>query len=369
MAARPNAVIWLLSEDHIRCIALNFDHGILSLTIFGFYSDTSMAFPSQRSTETYEANNRVQDTAELGGLSSEATLIEDVLVPAQLLRATSNVGSPRDTTNHITSQTQSAVPYFNEGGFRSLSRRDTQIPGSIERSMTLPDSRRRPNTKKRPTRGQSHDETKRSGPKSGFSSSAIEHQDQPGPSRIRSYVQGSNDFLSVSRTALLNTSGQGTNASSIWSTSDPFSTRHNASPSEALGTYGHSCSPDTSNAGLNVGPSSDGQQPRRGTLQSVVDAFVPDIFHRRFTNSSYLRKSSIWQTYEKAKMQSIQLQRKRWVQLTFEYGFYATLILFTYFILVGVPLWSGAVYWLWWVIAHKFVIAGGFGVTVGTAFL
>jgi hypothetical protein len=212
-----------------------------------------MAISSQRSTETSEANDRVEDTAELGGLSSEAPLTQDVAVPAQLLRAT--------------------------------------------------------------------------------------------------------------------TSGPGTNASSIWSTSDPFSTNHNTSPSEALRTYGHSCSRDTFNAGLNVELSHDGQQPRRGTLQSVFNAVVPDVFHRRLTHASYLRKSSIWQTYEKAKMRSIQIQRSRWVQLTFEYGFYATLILFTYFILVGVPLWKGAVYWLWWVVAHKFVIAGGFSVTVGIAFL
>jgi hypothetical protein len=37
--------------------------------------------------------------------------------------------------------------------------------------------------------------------------------------------------------------------------------------------------------------------------------------------------------------------------------------------LIGVPLWNGAVWWLWWVVAHKFVIAGGFSITLGIALL
>jgi hypothetical protein len=53
----------------------------------------------------------------------------------------------------------------------------------------------------------------------------------------------------------------------------------------------------------------------------------------------------------------------------FEYSIYLVIVAFVYFVLVGVPLWKGAVYWLWWVVAHKFVIAGGFGITLGIAFL
>jgi hypothetical protein len=77
----------------------------------------------------------------------------------------------------------------------------------------------------------------------------------------------------------------------------------------------------------------------------------------------------MWQTYEKAKERGVQLQRNKWVQIAFEYAIYAILILFVYFVLIGVPLWKGTVYWLWWVVAHKFVLAGGFSITLGIALL
>jgi len=77
----------------------------------------------------------------------------------------------------------------------------------------------------------------------------------------------------------------------------------------------------------------------------------------------------MWQTYEKAKERSKELQRNKYVQFSFEYIIYAVLILFVYFVLIGVPLWNGAVWWLWWVVAHKFVIAGGFSITLGIALL
>ena len=42
----------------------------------------------------------------------------------------------------------------------------------------------------------------------------------------------------------------------------------------------------------------------------------------------------------------------------FEYIFYLILVAFVYFVLIGVPLWKGAVWWLYWVFEHKFAIAG-----------
>jgi hypothetical protein len=77
----------------------------------------------------------------------------------------------------------------------------------------------------------------------------------------------------------------------------------------------------------------------------------------------------MWETYEKAKKRGVQLQRNKWVQYAFEYTFYLILVCFVYFVLVGVPLWNGAVYWLWWVVAHKFVIAGGWSITLGIGIL
>lgn len=73
--------------------------------------------------------------------------------------------------------------------------------------------------------------------------------------------------------------------------------------------------------------------------------------------------------YEKAKVRGAALQRKYWVRLLFEYGVYVLLLLFVYFVLVGMPLWRGAVRWLYWAVSKKFVIQGGWAITIGLAAL
>jgi hypothetical protein len=56
-----------------------------------------------------------------------------------------------------------------------------------------------------------------------------------------------------------------------------------------------------------------------------------------------MRRSSLWDSYENAKMRDKHLQRKRWVQVVFEYASYLILLSFVYFVLIGRPLWNGAV--------------------------
>lgn len=80
-----------------------------------------------------------------------------------------------------------------------------------------------------------------------------------------------------------------------------------------------------------------------------------------------VRRPTLVDAYERAKIRTIQLQRKPWVMKLFEYSVYLLLICFVYFVLIGVPLWNGAVWWLWWVVDHKFVISGGWAITIGLA--
>ncbi|KAJ5191758.1 uncharacterized protein N7498_010743 [Penicillium cinerascens] len=88
------------------------------------------------------------------------------------------------------------------------------------------------------------------------------------------------------------------------------------------------------------------------------------------TNSQFnSRRSSMYEVYEKAKVRGVALHRKYWVRLLFEYSLYTLLILFVYFVLVGMPLWKGAVWWLYWVVQTKFVIQGGYAITIGLAAL
>jgi len=62
------------------------------------------------------------------------------------------------------------------------------------------------------------------------------------------------------------------------------------------------------------------------------------------------------------------MQRQKWAQILFEWSIYVFLVCFIYFVLIGMPLWRGAVWWLYWVVENKFVFAGGFSITLGIAF-
>lgn len=57
------------------------------------------------------------------------------------------------------------------------------------------------------------------------------------------------------------------------------------------------------------------------------------------------------------------------MRLLFEWSIYVLLVLFVYFVLVGMPLWKGAVWWLYWVVQNKFVIQGGYAIVIGLAAL
>jgi hypothetical protein len=83
--------------------------------------------------------------------------------------------------------------------------------------------------------------------------------------------------------------------------------------------------------------------------------------------TNLMRRSSLWDAYENAKIRSKHLQRKKWVQVVFEYAFYCILLSFVYFVLVGRPLWNGAVWWLYWVVDTRFTVAGTWSITIGLA--
>jgi hypothetical protein len=88
---------------------------------------------------------------------------------------------------------------------------------------------------------------------------------------------------------------------------------------------------------------------------------------RRPRSRKLSRRGSLWDVYERAKVRGGELQRRRWVQLVFEYTFYLVLVAFVYLVLVGMPLWKGAIYWLYWVVKHKFVVTGTWSITLGIA--
>ncbi|KAE8313916.1 glycosyltransferase like family 2-domain-containing protein [Aspergillus transmontanensis] len=73
---------------------------------------------------------------------------------------------------------------------------------------------------------------------------------------------------------------------------------------------------------------------------------------------------SVRSVYNRANLVKIKHQRKYWIRLLIEYAAYTIGAVFIYFVLVGLPLWKGAVYWLYWVMQHEFVFSGGWAIFI-----
>ncbi|KAJ3459314.1 hypothetical protein FSOLCH5_014204 [Fusarium solani] len=81
------------------------------------------------------------------------------------------------------------------------------------------------------------------------------------------------------------------------------------------------------------------------------------------------RRGSIYEVYEKAKVRGEKIKRQKWTQIAFEYTVYTFLLCFIYFVLVGMPLWRGAVWWLFVAVQEKMIVAGGYTIMIGVAAL
>jgi hypothetical protein len=81
------------------------------------------------------------------------------------------------------------------------------------------------------------------------------------------------------------------------------------------------------------------------------------------------RRGSIYEVYEKAKVRGEKIKRQKWTQIAFEYTVYTFLLCFIYFVLVGMPLWRGAVWWLFVAVQEKMIVTGGYTIMIGVAAL
>ncbi|KAK5727941.1 hypothetical protein LTR17_012364 [Elasticomyces elasticus] len=102
-------------------------------------------------------------------------------------------------------------------------------------------------------------------------------------------------------------------------------------------------------------------------VQATTDAITHAAENVSAGVSNVARRTSVGNLYDQAKAKGLTFQRKPWVQKLFEYSIYVLLVLFVYFVLVGLPLWRGAVWWLYWVVQNKFVVGGTWSITIGLA--
>jgi hypothetical protein len=81
------------------------------------------------------------------------------------------------------------------------------------------------------------------------------------------------------------------------------------------------------------------------------------------------RTTSLASHYNMASLVNIKHKRKVWVRILLEFGGYILIVAFVYFVLIGLPLWKGAVYWLYWVVKYKFVVEGGWSIVMALVVL
>lgn len=325
----------------------------------------------------------------------------DVVIPAHLLQ-TANTVSKRDEGDLPNWEPQRQLSVRQNPIIRQLSvagHRYVERPNLVQRSSTLPSGRtsRAPSpvvSRANSTVGRSRKPQLDDGKPSEIK--------RPAPVNTRhswrlSYTPGVHEELALSPRVLTPRSGSPSaesfshiekHASHDFANhhlSNPFADKHAHKPrrssSEVINPF-----LARNNSASSFKEGDDGTTPpeaaymprdvrqRRGTLETIVNAVVPDALQRKLslgssTAGGLTRQSSMRKTFEQAKIRGQQLQRNKWAMLAFEWGIYLLLTCFIYFVLIGIPLWNGAVWWLYWVVANKFVFAGGFSITLGIALL
>ncbi|KAL8912095.1 MAG: hypothetical protein Q9172_007561 [Xanthocarpia lactea] len=107
----------------------------------------------------------------------------------------------------------------------------------------------------------------------------------------------------------------------------------------------------------------------RGVVRRASVVFDNAVGKAKETVSNALRRSSLEEVYEKAKIRQVQLMRSNAVQIGFEYTFYLLMLACIYFVFVGVPLWNGLVLTIYYIFDMKLVVPAGTAIFLGIGFL
>ena len=111
------------------------------------------------------------------------------------------------------------------------------------------------------------------------------------------------------------------------------------------------------------------QSSTLGFVRRASVVFENVIEKAKETVSGPLRRGSLLELYEKAKIRELQLKRSNAVQIGFEYTFYLLLLAIIYFVFIGVPLWSGLVLTIYYIFDMKLVVPAGTAIFLGIGFL
>ncbi|KAK6006145.1 hypothetical protein QM012_006555 [Aureobasidium pullulans] len=112
----------------------------------------------------------------------------------------------------------------------------------------------------------------------------------------------------------------------------------------------------------------DVQNPYNGERRGTVFQRANSVFQDTLLNvRKKVRRSSMWDVYENAKRRQLEIRRKRWVQIVFEYSFYAMLLALLYFLIIGVPLWKGTYLELYLAFKYKLNVTGSWSIVIAVS--
>lgn len=153
-----------------------------------------------------------------------------------------------------------------------------------------------------------------------------------------------------------------------------------ADPADPMAAAGAALSPVATNNTNNSNPAArrpsmwrriataDVNGPYNGERRGTVFQRANSVFQDTLLNvRKKVRRSSMWDVYENAKKRQLEIRRKRWVQITFEYSFYAMLLVLLYFLIIGVPLWKGTYWELYLAFKYKLNVTGSWSVIIAVS--
>lgn len=112
----------------------------------------------------------------------------------------------------------------------------------------------------------------------------------------------------------------------------------------------------------------DVHNPHNGERRGTVFQRANSVFQDTILNvRKKVRRSSMWDVYENAKKRQLEIRRKRWVQIVFEYSFYAMLLVLLYFLIIGVPLWKGTYWELYLAFRYKLNVTGSWSIIIAVS--
>ncbi|KIW12671.1 hypothetical protein PV08_09949 [Exophiala spinifera] len=108
--------------------------------------------------------------------------------------------------------------------------------------------------------------------------------------------------------------------------------------------------------------------PQVATLvgEQIVEEPSGDLTCERNPSRASIR--SLENYYKKKRVKFRGKKRSKFAQILFQYSIYLLLGCIIYFVLVGIPLWKGSVWWLWWAMKYKMVVKGGTSIFISVAF-